>query len=250
MDLVSIIIPYYKKKDFISLTIESILKQSYKNFEIIIINDEQTDESNDVLENIKKIDSRISIIKNKSNIGAGYSRNKGIENANGKFLAFCDSDDLWKMNKLENQLKFMKKMDINFSFTSYDVINVLGNKVGNRKAKEKISYKQLLMSCDIGLSTVILEKKIINDLNVLFPNIKTKEDYVVWLNLSKKGIKMIGLDENLTSWRKLNNSLSSSTIQKIFDGYKVYRIYLKFNLLKSLYYLFLLSVNYLLKKKN
>ena len=72
MDLVSIIIPYYKKKDFISLTIESILKQSYKNFEIIIINDEQTDESNDVLENIKKIDSRISIIKNKSNIGAGY----------------------------------------------------------------------------------------------------------------------------------------------------------------------------------
>ena len=113
MDLVSIIIPYYKKKDFISLTIESILKQSYKNFEIIIINDEQTDESNDVLENIKKIDSRISIIKNKSNIGAGYSRNKGIENANGKFLAFCDSDDLWKMNKLENQLKFMKKMDLN-----------------------------------------------------------------------------------------------------------------------------------------
>ena len=144
----------------------------------------------------------------------------------------------------------MKKMDINFSFTSYDVINVLGNKVGNRKAKEKISYKQLLMSCDIGLSTVILEKKIINDFNVLFPNIKTKEDYVVWLNLSKKGIKMIGLDENLTSWRKLNNSLSSSIIQKIFDGYKVYRIYLKFNLLKSLYYLFLLSVNYLLKKKN
>ena len=212
MDLVSIIIPYYKKKDFISLTIESILKQSYKNFEIIIINDEQTDESNDLLENIKKIDSRISIIKNKSNIGAGYSRNKGIENANGKFLAFCDSDDLWKMNKLENQLKFMKKMDINFSFTSYDVINVLGNKVGNRKAKEKISYKQLLMSCDIGLSTVILEKKIINDFNVLFPNIKTKEDYVVWLNLSKKGIKMIGLDENLTSWRKLNKFINSGQL--------------------------------------
>ena len=250
MDLVSIIIPYYKKKDFISLTIESILKQSYKNFEIIIINDEQTDESNDVLENIKKIDSRISIIKNKYNIGAGYSRNKGIENANGKFLAFCDSDDLWKMNKLENQLKFMKKMDINFSFTSYDVINVLGNKVGNRKAKEKISYKQLLMSCDIGLSTVILEKKIINDFNISFPNIKTKEDYVVWLNLSKKGVNMMGLDESLTSWRKLSNSLSSSAIQKIFDGYKVYRIHLKFNLLKSLFYLFLLSVNFLIKKIN
>ena len=248
MDKVSIIIPYYKKKDFISLTIESILKQSYKNFEIIIINDEQTDESNDVLENIKKIDSRISIIKNKSNIGAGYSRNKGIENANGKFLAFCDSDDLWKKNKLKNQLKFMKKMDINFSFTSYDVINVLGNKVGNRKAKEKISYKQLLMSCDIGLSTVILEKKIINDLNVLFPNIKTKEDYVVWLNLSKKGINMMGLDESLTSWRKLSNSLSSSIFQRLKDGFTLYNQYMKFNIIKSFFYLFILSINSIKKK--
>ena len=97
---------------------------------------------------------------------------------------------------------------------------------------------------------MILEKKIINDFNISFPNIKTKEDYVVWLNLSKKGVNMMGLDESLTSWRKLSNSLSSSAIQKIFDGYKVYRIHLKFNLLKSLFYLFLLSVNFLIKKIN
>ena len=144
----------------------------------------------------------------------------------------------------------MQKMDINFSFTSYHIIDDLGNEIGNRKAQKEINFEKLLRSCDIGLSTVILEKKIINDLNISFPNIKTKEDYVVWLYLSKSGIQMMGLDENLTSWRKLDNSLSSSAIQKIFDGFKVYRVYLKFSVVKSLIHLFLLSVNFLLKKIN
>ena len=97
---------------------------------------------------------------------------------------------------------------------------------------------------------MIVKRNIISDLNINFPNIKTKEDYVVWLYLSKSGIQMMGLNENLTSWRKLNNSLSSSVIQKICDGYKVYRKYLKFGPVKSLFYLFLLSVNSLFKKIN
>ena len=248
MDLISIILPYYKKKDFISLTVDSILKQTYKNFEIIIVNDEQSAESKNILENIKKKDKRILIINNKINLGAGHSRNEAIKIAKGKYLAFCDSDDLWESNKIQNQLNFMQKKNINFSFTSYDIIDDLGNKIGNRKANKEIRFKQLLRSCDIGLSTVILKKKIVSDLNIKFPDIKTKEDYVVWLYLSKSGIQMMGLNENLTSWRKLNNSLSSSVTQKICDGYKVYRVYLKFGLVKSLFYLFLLSVNFLFKK--
>lgn len=250
MDLVSIILPYYKKKDFISLTIKSLIKQTYKNIEIIIVDDEQSSESKDILNDIKKKDSRIIVINNRINLGAGYSRNEAIKIAKGKYLAFCDSDDLWKVDKLENQLNFMQKMDINFSYTSYDIINYLGDKIGNRKANKEIKFKQLLSSCDIGLSTVILEKKIIDDLNISFPNIKTKEDYVVWLYLSKSGVQMMGLDENLTSWRKLDNSLSSSVVQKIYDGFRVYRVYLKFSLIKSLFYLFLLSVNFLFKKIN
>ena len=250
MDLVSIILPYYKKKDFISLTIKSLIKQTYKNIEIIIVDDEQSSESKDILNDIKKKDSRIIVINNRINLGAGYSRNEAIKIAKGKYLAFCDSDDLWKVDKLENQLNFMQKMDINFSYTSYDIINYLGDKIGNRKANKEIKFKQLLSSCDIGLSTVILEKKIIDDLNISFPNIKTKEDYVVWLYLSKSGVQMMGLDENLTSWRKLDNSLSSSVVQKIYDGFRVYKVYLKFSLIKSLFYLFLLSVNFLFKKIN
>ena len=159
MDLVSIILPYYKKKDFISLTIKSLIKQTYKNIEIIIVDDEQSSESKDILNDIKKKDSRIIVINNRINLGAGYSRNEAIKIAKGKYLAFCDSDDLWKVDKLENQLNFMQKMDINFSYTSYDIINYLGDKIGNRKANKEIKFKQLLSSCDIGLSTVILEKK-------------------------------------------------------------------------------------------
>ena len=250
MELVSIILPYYQKKDFIKLTVESIIKQTYKNFEIIIINDDQSDESKNILEDIKKIDTRILIINNKNNLGAGFSRNEAIKIAKGKYLAFCDADDLWETNKLENQLIFMKKNNVDFSHTSYNIINDLGSIIGNRRAYKEIRFKELLRSCDIGLSTVVVEKKIINDLNINFPNIKTKEDYVVWLYLSKSGVKIMGLDENLTSWRKLNNSLSSSVIQKIFDGYKVYRQYLKLSVVKSLLYLFLLSLKYLMKKKN
>ena len=111
-----------------------------------------------------------------------------------------------------------------------------------------MNYNDLLKSCDIGLSTVILKKKILDNFIICFPNLKTKEDYVLWLKLSKKNVIFFGFEENLTNWRKLKNSLSSSISQKIFDGYKVYRVYLNFSFLTSLIRLFILSVNSILKK--
>ena len=99
---------------------------------------------------------------NKNNLGAGFSRNEAIKIAKGKYLAFCDADDLWEINKLENQLIFMKKNNVNFSHTSYNIINDLGSIIGNRRAYKEIKFKELLRSCDIGLSTVVVEKKIIS----------------------------------------------------------------------------------------
>ena len=112
MDLVSIILPYYKKKIYIKDTINSILDQTYQNFEIIIIDDELSDESIKVLNEIKNLDKRIIVIKNLKNLGAGYSRNEGIKISKGEFLAFCDCDDLWNKNKIDFQLKFMKRKNI------------------------------------------------------------------------------------------------------------------------------------------
>ena len=239
--------PYYKKNFYIEETINSIINQSYQKFEIILIDDELSIESSEVLKKIKK-DERIKIINNKNNLGAGESRNAGIKIAQGEYIAFCDCDDLWNRDKLKDQLYFMKNLNIDFSFTSYEIINDNGKMIGHRNATYSLTFEKLLLSCDIGLSTVICKKKLFDNKNYFFPKIKTKEDFVVWLKLLKDGVEVKGLDKNLTSWRKLNNSLSSSSLQKIFDGYKVYRYYLKFNILKSFMHLFLLSINYLIKR--
>ena len=248
MSIVSIIMPYYKKNFYIEETINSIINQYYQKFEIILIDDELSIESGEVLKKIKKKDERIKIINNKNNLGAGESRNAGIKIAQGEYIAFCDCDDLWNRDKLKDQLYFMKNLNIDFSFTSYEIINDNGKMIGHRNATYSLTFEKLLLSCDIGLSTVICKKKLFDNENYFFPKIKTKEDFVVWLKLLKDGVEVKGLDKNLTSWRKLNNSLSSSSLQKIFDGYKVYRYYLKFNIFKSFMHLFLLSINYLIKR--
>tara|TARA_Y100001970_G_scaffold234571_1_gene293040 strand:- start:3901 stop:4647 length:747 start_codon:yes stop_codon:yes gene_type:complete len=248
MPLVSIIMPYYKKENFIKKSIDSILKQSFKNFEIIIVDDEISDESNKTLKKIKRIDKRIKIIKNRKNLGAGQARNNGIKLARGKYIAFCDCDDLWKKNKLRHQLKFMKKLDVEFSFTSYGIINSQGNITKVINAKSKMDFESLVKSCDIGLSSVVLKKKIFKNLNLRFANTKTKEDYILWLKLAQKGIKMYGINKQLSFWRKLDFSLSSSILQKIFDGYRVYRTHLGYNIFKSLLCLLILSFNAFLKK--
>ena len=245
MDLISVIIPYYKKKEYIISSINSVLNQTYKNLEIIIIYDDLNKEDLNLLKKIKKKDKRIKIYINKKNLGAGRSRNKGIKLSKGIFVAFLDSDDLWKKNKLKKQIFFMKKNGINASHTSYTIINSNNKIIGSRNAKD-MSYKLLLKSCDIGLSTVVLKKEIITS-KIKFANIKTKEDYVLWLKITVNNNKIFALKDNLTKWRKLEDSLSSSKLQKIYDGYLVYRKYMNFNLLKSFGFLMLLSFNYFLK---
>ena len=247
MSLVSIIMPYYRKRHFLKDSIDSILKQTHQNFEILLIDDEASEESHNYLKEIRNYDARIYLIKNEYNIGAGESRNKGINISKGEFIAFCDCDDLWKDNKLEFQLNIMKKFDLNFSHTSYEIIDEKKKLLGHRKAEKDSNFNKLINSCDIGLSTVMVNRKIFNNSEHRFAKIKTKEDYVLWLIIAKHGIKISGINSILTSWRKTKSSLSSSTFQKLQDGYRVYRIYLKYSRLKSLFCLIRLSINYILK---
>jgi len=245
MELVSIITPYYKKKKYIELTINSVLQQTYKNFELIIIYDDQNKEDLNLLKNLTKKDKRIKLYINKKNLGAGGSRNKGIKLSQGSLIAFLDADDLWTKNKLKKQIFFMKKSLVDISHTSYHIINSDNKIIGNRIAKD-MNHKLLLSSCDIGLSTVIMKKEIITN-KIKFANINTKEDYVLWLKITLNNKKIFALKNNLTKWRKLNDSLSASKIQKLYDGYLVYRKYMNFSLAKSFIRLLLLSFNYGLK---
>jgi len=246
MDLVSIVIPYYRKKDYIKQSINSVLSQSYKNFEIIIIYDDEELLDFNYLKSFVKLDKRIRLIRNKKKLGAGLSRNKGIKLSKGKYIAFLDSDDYWKKNKLKTQIAFMKLNKYLISHTTYQIINQNNKKISIRKARSFFKIQDLLYSCDIGLSTVILKKNLFSK-NIRFPNIKTKEDFILWLQILKKKIPIVALDRNLSFWRKLDNSLSSSTIQKIFDGFKVYFVYMNFSIFKSILSLLYLSINFLRK---
>ena len=245
-DLISIIIPYYKKKFFFSKTIKSVLRQSYKNFEIILIYD---DISRSELKFVNKILKKIKkkkIIINKENLGAGISRNKGIKAAKGNFIAFLDADDIWHKDKLREQVNFMNVNKINFSYTDYSIVNENEKIIKKIKVPRIVKYRNLLCSCYIGLSSVIINSKLLK-LDT-FPNLKTEEDYVLWLKLSKKNVKMLGVNKNLTYWRKTNESLSSSSMQKLKDAYIVYNKYMKFNMLNSLILTFILSINFIKKR--
>lgn len=249
---VTAIIPYKDNFKYLSLAINSVFNQTYKNLKVLIVydNEKKIDlyKIRDYLK--KKTKNRSISVKieiNKKNLGAGYSRNKGIMKSNTKYIAFLDSDDLWAKNKLKTQISFMEKNNQVFSHTSYYVINELNKIISERASKSVITFDQLINSCDIGLSTVILNLKFIKKNKFFFPKIKTKEDYVLWLKISKKLKFMMGINKKLTYYRKTKNSLSSSKLLGLINGYKVYRNYLKLDIISSIYRLIILSFNYLKK---
>ena len=248
MDLISVIIPYFKKKKFIKEAVNSILQQSYQNVEVLIIYDDPDQTDLEYLMSIFGSNKKIRFIINKKNIGAGASRNKGILSAKGKFVSFLDADDYWVKEKISKQIKFMKKKNYKISHTSYEIIDERGKHLSNRKAKNFYDYNEILKSCDIGLSTVILEKDLITD-EIKFADLKTKEDFVLWLKLLNSGNIIGALEEYLVCWRRTKNSLSSSFFQKMSDGFLVYYRHMKFNIFKSFYYLMILCLNYLLKNR-
>ena len=246
MVLVSVIIPYFKKKKFIEKTINSIKSQTHKNLEIIIVYDDEDRSDLKLIKKIKNSDKRIRLIVNNKTLGAGRSRNIGIKKSKAKYIAFLDADDLWKKNKVKSQLKFMIKNDFEISHTTYEILKKKQKTKKIMRAKIFRDYKQLLVSCDIGLSTVMLKKNLITE-KCKFPKLKTKEDFVLWLLILKKNVIIGALDKNLTTWRKLDSSLSSSVLQKFKDGFYLYNEHMKFNFLKSFFYLVILSINFLRK---
>jgi len=242
---ISVVIPFYDNFLLLKRAIDSVQSQSFKHYELIVIYDNPENKENlKLVKSLKK--KKIKVLINNKNLGAGFSRNKGIRKATGEFIAFLDSDDIWKKNKLSIQYNYMKKNNIPISHTSYDLFDEENIFLQKRIAK-KLNYFDLLNSCDIGLSTVMVKKTLILK-HDLFPNLKTKEDYVLWLKISKSGILFEGIKKSLTIWTDRKNSLSKSSFQKIKDGFKVYYKYEKFNFLDSLFRVLILSINFLRKK--
>ena len=157
--LVSIITPLYNCEKYIEETILSVINQTYKNWEMIIVDDYSKDKGAEIVRKYRKIDSRIKLYKNEINQGVSFTRNRAIDLSLGKYIAFLDSDDLWKKEKLEKQISFMEENNIVLSYTGYEKINSDGSLRGEIKVPEKLDYNELLKNCLIGFLTAVYPKR-------------------------------------------------------------------------------------------
>ena len=244
--LISIVITYYKKKKFISKTLNSIKKQFYQNFEIILVYDDPNLSEIDFIKKKLKLFKKKRLIINQKNLGVARSRNKAIKFCKGNYLAFLDADDLWKKDKLSYQLEFMRKNSTLFSFTSYDVIDEKGKVLKKRKVEYDGNSSNLSKSNFIGLSTVMIHRKLYK--KIMFPKLKTQEDLALWLRISKRGYILKHIKKSLSSWRKVDGSLSSNIFRKMIDAFLLYYIYQNKNFVYSIYSVLILSFNKLKKE--
>lgn len=218
--LVSIIMPTYNCAKFIDKTIKSVIAQTYKNWELVIVDDCSKDNTEEVVANFK--DDRIKYHKLKNNSGAAVARTEAMKLANGNYMAFLDSDDLWKKEKLEKQLEFMKKNNYNFTCTAYEQIDEEGNKLNKViKTKKKANYNRILLDCPVGNSTVMYNVDNLGKFEV--PNIRKRNDDALWLQILKKEKFIYGMPDVLMEYRIRNNSISSNKLSLIKYHWQLYR---------------------------
>lgn len=245
--LISIIIPVYNAENYIKDTIESILAQDYSNFEVILVNDCSTDNSVEIIDSYRE-DSRIRLINNSRNCGAAESRNVGICQAKGDYIAFIDSDDIWDNRKLTEELKFMKAKDVAFAFTSYEFGDE--NAKGTGKfvtVPEVLTYKKALSRTVIFTSTVMFDMSKLTKEDILMPKVAS-EDTATWWKILRKGQNAYGLNKSLTVYRRPATSLSSNKVVAVKRIWNLYRNVEKLNLAQSIYNLLFWAVRATLRR--
>lgn len=219
LGLVSVVVPTYNSEETIRETLESILNQTYSHFEIIITDDASNDNTVSIINSIK--DRRVKLYELNKNSGAGVARNKSIRMAKGKYIAFCDSDDLWTVNKLEMQLIFMNEKRIAFSYSSYNIINETGEYLRTKNVPSKISFKSTLLKNEIGCLTAIYDQEMIG--KRYMDEIRKRQDYLLWLKILKDIDYTEGIQTPLASYRLRKNSISRNKLGLLKYNYKVYR---------------------------
>ena len=247
MPKVSIIMPSYNSEKYIEKAIKSVFLQTFVDWELIIIDDNSKDDTLEVVKRLKT--NRVIVLKNEKNMGAGCSRNKAIDIATGRYIAFLDSDDIWEKEKLEKQIDFMKKSDISFSFSSYERISEESEKtLKTLNLPSKVDYNTILKNIIILLSTVIIDTKKIDKELLKMPNIKTSEEVVMYFNVLKNNVIAYGLDESLIKYRVRKKSLSSNKFKNMFQLLKIYKEYEHLNIWQRIKNIVLYATNATIKR--
>lgn len=247
MNLVSIITPLYNSSLFLDKTINSIISQSYYYWELIIVDDCSQDNSIEIALDFSSKDIRIKVIQMEKNSGAAAARNTAIKAANGRFIAFLDSDDLWHPHKLEKQINFMLKNNYAFSYTAYEKINEEGKVIGHVGAPMRLNYKQLLMTNEIGCLTAIYDTEILG--KVYMPTETKREDYATWLSILKKIDYAYGMPESLGQYRVYANQSSAKKSKMAKENWNLYRNIENLSFIKSIYYFSHYSIRGVLRTK-
>lgn len=244
---VSVITPLYNCSDFLEKTIQSVLSQTYKNWEMFMVDDCSKDDSLEIAQRYSAQDERIKVFQLEQNSGAAVARNTAIEAATGRFIAFLDSDDLWQPEKLEGQIDFMLSNNVAFSYTAYEKINESGDVFGVMGVPEKVTYKQLLKTCVIGCLTAVYDT---NQLGKIYmPTTTRREDFATWLNVLKKVDCAYGLTQPLAQYRVYANQASGKKASMAKENWRLYRDLEKLNLLQASYYFTNYAVRGVLRAK-
>ncbi|MFL2639457.1 MAG: glycosyltransferase family 2 protein [Flavobacteriaceae bacterium] len=242
---VSVIIPVFNASKFIKQTINSVLNQTYKNWEILAIDDYSSDNSFEILKHYSSKEKRIKVLQNNKNLGAFAARNLGIKMSSGDYIAFLDSDDLWRKDKLEIQINFMKERKCNFTYTGLTRFHKsLTGKEKIIKVPEKVNYNFLMTNTVIVTSTVVVNIKNIGSFQM--ENIYY-DDYILWLTLLKREKFAYGINKPLMDYRILDDSLSRNKFKSAIKVYEIFHKNLNLSSLQAKYKFILWAINSNLK---
>ncbi len=233
---VSIVVPVYNAEKYIEQTVQSVLAQTYSEWELILAENGSTDQTAEKLKEIESRDERIRVLFLGDNVGAAKARNEGVKEATGRYLAFLDADDLWDSSKLEKEVRFMKEKGAAFVFTGYEFGDEDAKPTGKVvRVPETLTYKQALKNTTIFTSTVLFDTEVIPKEKLKMPQIKS-EDTALWWKILREGNTAYGLNENLVIYRRPSQSLSSNKVEALRRIWFLYRKWEKLNVFKSAWY--------------
>lgn len=245
--MVSVIVPVYNAASCIADTILSVKNQSYKDVELLLCDDDSTDDSLKIMQQYASDSVRI-LPRGNYKKGAAHARNRGIDNASGRYIAFLDADDKWLPDKLEKQIKFIEEHEAAFSFTGYEFADENCVPQGVIvKVPETITYKKALGNTTIFTSTVIFDMDKLSKDDIHMPDVKS-EDTATWWNVLKKVGVGYGLNESLTLYRRQAGTLSSNKLEAIKRIWNLYRGVEHLSLIKSCYYFALWAIRAVIRR--
>lgn len=233
-ELVSIITPTFNAEKYIRATLQSVIDQSYQNWEMILVDDGSIDATVNIIEDFAEKDNRLKLFKLSKNSGNGFARNVALEKASGKYIAYLDADDLWFPIKLEKQIQFLKVNKLPFTFSFYDCIDEEGNSLNRRvEAPLNLTYNQLFFCNYVGNLTAIYDAEYFG--KIVIEATQKRQDWRLWLTILKQIKVTKPVAEPLAFYRIRKDSISSSKFKLIKHNFGVYRDFHGFNAVSSVF---------------